>query len=45
LQNEGWICHLIGHSHGGNVVIEAAAAYYTDDECIVRIADWIAGKG
>jgi hypothetical protein len=21
------------------------AAYYTDDECIVRIADWIAGKG
>jgi hypothetical protein len=26
LQNEGWICHLIGHSHGGNVVIEAAAS-------------------
>jgi hypothetical protein len=21
------------------------AAYYTDDECIARIADWIAGKG
>jgi hypothetical protein len=24
LQNQGWICHLVGHSHGGNVVIEAA---------------------
>jgi hypothetical protein len=21
------------------------AAYYTDDECIARIADWIAGRG
>ncbi|MDA9537464.1 hypothetical protein ACM41_15065 [Bradyrhizobium sp. CCBAU 21362] len=26
LQSHGWICHLIGHSHGGNVVIEAALA-------------------
>jgi hypothetical protein len=26
LQNHGWICHLVGHSHGGNVVIEAAVA-------------------
>jgi hypothetical protein len=24
LQNHGWICHLVGHSHGGNVVIKAA---------------------
>ena len=21
------------------------AAYYTDDECIARVADWIAGRG
>jgi alpha-beta hydrolase superfamily lysophospholipase len=25
-QNNGWVCHIIGHSHGGNVVIEAAAS-------------------
>ena len=23
LQNEGWRCHIIAHSHGGNVVVEA----------------------
>ncbi|QIO36063.1 hypothetical protein [Bradyrhizobium sp. 1(2017)] len=25
LQNEGWRCHLVAHSHGGNVVVEALA--------------------
>jgi hypothetical protein len=25
-QNKGWVCHIIGHSHGGNVVVEAAAS-------------------
>lgn len=23
LRNEGWICHVIAHSHGGNVVLDA----------------------
>jgi hypothetical protein len=23
LQNSGWLCHIIAHSHGGNVVLEA----------------------
>jgi hypothetical protein len=23
LRNEGWCCHLVAHSHGGNVVLEA----------------------
>src|SRR5262249_29156484 len=23
LRNEGWCCHIIAHSHGGNVVLEA----------------------
>jgi hypothetical protein len=23
LQSEGWLCHIIGHSHGGNVIVEA----------------------
>jgi hypothetical protein len=23
LQNEGWRCHIVAHSHGGNVVVEA----------------------
>jgi pimeloyl-ACP methyl ester carboxylesterase len=26
IQNKGWECHLIGHSHGGNVVLEAATS-------------------
>src|SRR5262249_48740676 len=25
LGNEGWRCHLVAHSHGGNVVVEALA--------------------
>src|SRR5215470_4899206 len=23
LRNEGWCCHIVAHSHGGNVVLEA----------------------
>src|SRR5262245_60269243 len=23
LQREGWCCHIVAHSHGGNVVVEA----------------------
>ena len=23
LRNQGWLCHIIAHSHGGNIVIEA----------------------
>ena len=23
LRNEGWCCHIVAHSHGGNVVVEA----------------------
>jgi len=23
LQNEGWRCHIVAHSHGGNVLVEA----------------------
>jgi hypothetical protein len=23
LQNEGWCCHIVAHSHGGNIVAEA----------------------
>lgn len=23
LQNDGWLCHIIAHSHGGNVALEA----------------------
>jgi hypothetical protein len=23
LQKQGWLCHIVAHSHGGNVVVEA----------------------
>src|SRR5262249_14640169 len=23
LRNKGWCCHIVAHSHGGNVVVEA----------------------
>ena len=43
LRKEGWLCHIVAHSHGGNIVVDALS--HTDDECIALIADWIAGRG
>jgi hypothetical protein len=31
LGNKGWICHIIAHSHGGNVVAEAIPALMRSD--------------
>jgi hypothetical protein len=28
LANEGWRCHLVGHSHGGNVIVESLNAMH-----------------
>jgi hypothetical protein len=29
LLNEGWRCHVIAHSHGGNIVLEALSKIMT----------------
>jgi hypothetical protein len=30
LQTEGWCCHIVAHSHGGNVVVEALPQFTTN---------------
>jgi len=38
LQSDGWMVHLVGHSHGGNIIIDAV----TDEEG--RVESWFRGR-
>lgn len=38
LHSEGWVVHLVGHSHGGNIIIDAV----TDEEG--RVESWFTGR-
>jgi hypothetical protein len=38
LQARGWLVHLVGHSHGGNVIFEAVANSRKE------VADWFRGR-
>jgi hypothetical protein len=38
LRDRGWTAHLVGHSHGGNVIIDAITNHYG------RVESWFCGR-
>lgn len=44
LKKEGWKCHIIAHSHGGNILLEAFHSRILDYLLFENSEDWELGK-
>ena len=42
LQSNGWICHIVAHSHGGNVALEAISLLATSREPVALNGTFVA---